>query len=95
MWYYDLSDVKVGKKTPLPAERFEDFFRLLPSRGDSERSWTVTREQINEKNYDLKTVNPNAKVDEDTRTPEEILDLIEQKGREIQEAIEELRAVKP
>jgi type I restriction enzyme M protein len=94
IWYYDLSDIKVGKKTPLTAERFEDFFRLLPTRGDSERSWTVTREQINAKNYDLKAVNPNAKVEEDTRTPEEILELIEKKGQEIQQAIAQLRAIK-
>jgi type I restriction enzyme M protein len=87
--------VKVGKKTPLTAERFADFFRLLPSRGDSERSWTVMRAQIDAKNYDLKAVNPNAKVEEDTRTPEEILDLIEKKGQEIQQAITQLRAIKP
>lgn len=41
IWYYDLSDVKVGKKTPLTMERFDEFFRLLPTRADSERSWTV------------------------------------------------------
>ncbi len=41
IWYYDLSDVKVGKKTPLTLKHFEEFFRLLPSRGDSEKSWTV------------------------------------------------------
>jgi type I restriction enzyme M protein len=41
IWYYDLSDMKVGKKTPLTAAHFEEFFHLLPSRGDSERSWTV------------------------------------------------------
>ncbi len=41
IWYYDLSDIKVGKKTPLTIDRFNDFFRLLPDRGDSERSWTV------------------------------------------------------
>jgi type I restriction enzyme M protein len=41
IWYYDLSDIKVGKKTPLTMERFDDFFRLLPTCGDSERSWTV------------------------------------------------------
>ena len=76
-------------------EQFEDFFRLLPTRGDSERSWTVTREQIEARNYDLKAVNPNAKVKEDTRTPEEILDLIEKKGQEIQQAIAQLRAISP
>ena len=41
VWYYDLSDVKVRKKTPLTLRHFEDFFRLLPTRGDSPVSWTV------------------------------------------------------
>src|SRR5262249_6372708 len=41
IWYYDLSDVKVGKKTPLTLKNFEDFFSRLPKREDSERSWTV------------------------------------------------------
>jgi type I restriction enzyme M protein len=91
VWYYDLSDIKVGKKSPLTAARFEEFFRLLPTREDSERSWTVTRKEIEAKNYDLKAVNPNAKTNEDTRTPEELLDLIEAKGREVAEALAVLR----
>ena len=91
VWYYDLSDIKVGKKTPLTADKFEEFFRLLPSRSDSDRSWTVTRQEIEAKNYDLKAVNPHAKSEEDTRTPEELLDLIEAKGREIAEALVALR----
>ncbi len=41
IWYYDLSDVKVGKKTPLTQAAFDEFFKLLPARGDSARSWTV------------------------------------------------------
>ena len=41
IWYYDLSDIKVGKKTPLTLAHFEEFFRLLPERADSERSWTI------------------------------------------------------
>lgn len=41
IWYYDLSNIKVGKKTPLTLDKFEEFFRLLPTRGDSEQSWTV------------------------------------------------------
>jgi type I restriction enzyme M protein len=156
IWYYDLSDIKVGKKTPFTLDRFEDFLRLLPERGDSERSWTVNimarrlaakreaeplrtqaaqlsteavkiREKIkelkkkdhpdfadlNEKAttlerevrelegkaqgiedavYDLKAVNPNAKTVEDARTPEELLDLIESKGREVTEALKALRS---
>ncbi|MCC6627729.1 MAG: N-6 DNA methylase [Chloroflexi bacterium] len=91
VWYYDLSDIKVGKKTPLTVAHFEPFFRLLPERADSERSWTVTRKSIEDRNYDLKAVNPNARGDADTRTPEELLDLIEAKGREVTEALATLR----
>ncbi len=92
IWYYDLSDIKVGKKTPLRSERFDDFFRLLPERLDSDRSWTVTRAEIEARNYDLKAVNPNAKADEDLRKPEELLDVIEAKGKEVAEALAKLRS---
>ncbi|MDP3723756.1 MAG: N-6 DNA methylase [Candidatus Omnitrophota bacterium] len=91
VWYYDLSDIKVGKKTPLTAAHFEDFFRLLPSRTDSERSWIITRQDIEAKNYDLKAVNPNRKPVEDPRTPKELLDLIETKSREVAKAVAALR----
>lgn len=41
IWYFDLSDVKVGKKSPITLRNFEEFFKLLPKRGDSQQSWTV------------------------------------------------------
>jgi type I restriction enzyme M protein len=158
VWYYDLTGVKVRKKTPLLLKHFDDFFRLLPARADSEESWTVDiderrrasaaearpfKEQAGRKGqeaeqwkervkelkkakpvdgpelaaaeervrvlakeareaagkakeiedavYDLKAVNPHRKSILDTRTPEELLDLIEAKGREIAEAIALLR----
>ena len=91
IWYYDLSDIKVTKKKPLTLAHFDEFFEHLPKRADSDHSWTVTREEIEKKNFDLKAVNPNAKNQVDTRTPEELLDLIEEKGREVAEALAELR----
>ena len=160
IWYYDLSDVKVGKKTPLTLKQFEDFAAKLVAREDSERSWTVdlsarkakaaadaqpfkdtaraksqeaerardrfgelkkakprddaavadaekkiaglvkeAREATNKADdienavYDLKAVNPNRKEDVDRRTPAELLDLIEAKGREVTEALAALRAL--
>jgi type I restriction enzyme M protein len=92
VWYYDLSDVKVTKKQPLTIERFAEFFELLPTRADSEHSWTVTREELEARKLDLKAVNPNRRSNEDMRTPEELLDIIESKGREIDAAVAELRA---
>ena len=94
IWYYDLSDIKVGKKAPLTLAHFEDFFAHLPKREESEHSWTVERPALEQKGYDLKAVNPNAKVEEDARTPEEILDLIESKQKEIAEAIARLRSIR-
>ncbi len=83
----NICDIKVGKKTPLALVHFEEFFRLLPSRADSERSWTVTRKEIEAKNFDLKAVNPNRKNGEDTRAPVELIALIRAKGREVEEAL--------
>ncbi len=91
VWYYDLSDVKVNKKNPFIRIQLDDFFRLLPDRADSEHSWSMTREALEARNYDLKAVNPNAKSNQDTRTPEELLDLIETQGREVAKALAGLR----
>jgi type I restriction enzyme M protein len=91
VWYYDLSDLKVTKKKPFTLDRLDDFFKLLPDRSDSERSWTVTRQQIEDRGYDLKAINPNVKIEQDTRTPTDLLDLIESKGIEVSEAVAELR----
>lgn len=45
IWYYDLSHIKVGKKTPLTVQSFTKFFDLLDQRGapeaDTEHSWTL------------------------------------------------------
>ena len=51
----------------------------------------ISRAEIEEKNYDLKAVNPNRHEVVDTRTPEDLIEIIEQKGKEIQEALDLLR----
>lgn len=158
IWYYDLTDLNVRKKTPLTLEQFGDFFRLLPDRADSDLSWTVdmderkhrakeearpfkeqaatktdqaiecsdhikalkqgkppneeaieqaeatlkklTREAreltakakaIEDAVYDLKAVNPNKKQEVDAREPEELVAVIEEKGRDIAEALARLK----
>ena len=158
IWYYDLSDVKVGKKTPLTLSHFEGFFKLLPRRGDSPSSWTVDfsarlqqaleearpyrekatelvaqaktleadwrekrkaksasearlaeleeewkvveraareslakGEAIEDAAYDLKAVNPNRVSQEDTRSPQQLLDYVAEKGREADAALTRLR----
>jgi type I restriction enzyme M protein len=92
VWYYDLSDLNVTKKQPLTLEHFEEFFRLLPDRASSERSWRVSAEELKVKNYDLKAINPNRKQEVDTRTPEELLSIIEAQDKEISSALAALRS---
>ncbi len=139
IWYYDLTDIKVLKKTPLMLKHFEAFLRLLPARAASELSWIVDMDErkrlavvearpfkeeaqkkvneaakckdaakakvleresreaaakakdIEDAVYDLKAVNPNKKPMVDSRTPDELLDLIEIKNREIVEALQQLK----
>ena len=95
IWYYELTPrerERFTKTMPLTLDHFEEFFALLPGRADSERSWTVSREEIEERGYDLKAVNPHRVEDADTRTPEELLDEIAHHGRELEDALAELRA---
>ena len=83
--------MNVTKKQPLTLEQFEEFFKLLPDRTPGERSWRVSAEELKAKNYDLKAINPNRKQKEDTRTPEELLSIIEAQAKEISSALAALR----
>ena len=94
IWYYELTPTdreRFTKTSPLTLDHFREFFELLPERADSERSWTMSREEIEERGYDLKAVNPHRVEDTDTRTPEELLDEIARHGRELEDALAELR----
>ncbi|RLB32582.1 MAG: N-6 DNA methylase [Deltaproteobacteria bacterium] len=95
IWYYDLSDFNVTKKQPLTVAHFEEFFKLLDTSNlklsESERSWRVPIEEIQAKNYDLKAVNPNKKAQKDTRTPQELISIIEAHAVEVAKALELLK----
>jgi len=51
------------------------------------REWTAKAKEIEDAVYDLKAVNPHKKQEVDTRTPAELIALIEAKGGEIAEAL--------
>lgn len=97
IWYYDLSDLKVGKTKPFVQSQLEDFFKRLPARhgevGTSERSWWVDRKMIEDRNFDLKAVNPHRKATGESRTAAELLDVIDAKGKEVADAITKMRVL--
>lgn len=51
----------------------------------------LAAKEIEDAVYDLQAVNPNKKPVVDTRTPEELMDIIEEKGREVADALAALR----
>jgi type I restriction enzyme M protein len=91
IWYYDLSDLNITKNQPLTIEQFDEFFKLLLGRESSERSWKVSIEEIEAKNYDIKAVNPNRKDETDKRTSEELISIIEKETETIKNALEALK----
>jgi type I restriction enzyme M protein len=93
VWYYDLSWLKVTKKRPLTIHDFEDFFELLPARGDSDRSWTVTRDVLDARRLDLKAVNPKVEAPPDTRSPQQLLADIDDERLAADAALATLRSL--
>jgi type I restriction enzyme M protein len=80
----------LGKKKPFALDKFEEFFRLLSGRADSDLRWTVPREEIEAKNYDLKAVNPKAIKKKVSGLPKNS-GHHRAKGREVMEALALLR----
>ena len=94
IWYYEVRPRgrdRFTKTEPLTLADFDEFFKLRKKRADSENSWTVTIDEIKERNYDLKAVNPHRVVQVDTRTPAELLAEIEQHNTELNAALKDLR----
>ena len=94
IWYYEVLPTgrdRFTKTAPLTLAHFDEFFKLIKRRADSEHSWTVSMDEVKERNYDLKAVNPHRKDDVDTRTPAELLAEIERHNVELKKALTDLR----
>ena len=101
VWYYDMTlgddfrPRKVNKGNPLEYKHFNDFLYRLKLPDDSpdkisERSWYVTRKEIEAKEYDLKAVNNNSPDFSDKRTTIELYQIIAETQKEIQKGLSEL-----
>jgi type I restriction enzyme M protein len=93
VWYYDMSDVKVNKSNPFTIDKLDEFFALLPARADSPHSWTVDRRTLEDKDFDLKAVNPWMPPAPEEHTIAELLTIIEDKAASITEAVGSLKQI--
>jgi len=84
-----IAELKKARPRDEPAlEAAEAEFKELMK---AAREAKAKAEAIENAVYDLKAVNPNRKSNDDKRTPGELFDLIESKGKEIAKVLTELR----
>ena len=67
---------------------------VLCTQSIGSHSWTLSREQIEAKNFDLKAVNPQKKVTPEIRSREELLALLEVKNRELSELLQDVKRLR-
>ncbi|MGM0609027.1 MAG: N-6 DNA methylase [Candidatus Muiribacteriota bacterium] len=74
IWYYKLNPGRsLGKTNPLNDNDMKEFLTLQKEKGESENSWSVDINDIDESTYDLSVKNPNESEEVELRTPREIL----------------------
>jgi type I restriction enzyme M protein len=74
IWYYQLDPGrKMGKTNPLNDKDMEEFVRLSLSKPETEKSWVINVNDIDETTFDLSTKNPNTPEEAPLRAPEVIL----------------------
>ena len=94
IWYYHLDPGRsLGKTNPLNDNDLNEFVELQSSFADSNESWSVNIQDIDQDSYDLSVKNPN-KVEEDPlRDPEVIINEIERLDAESVEILEGIRGM--
>jgi type I restriction enzyme M protein len=90
-----LEDLKKEKETQAILEQFDNLTQQHRAVSKEVRELKAKAKAIEDAVYDLKAVNPNAQVEEDTHTPEELIKIIEEKGKEVAEALALLKSPKP
>ncbi len=91
-WYYQLNPGRsLGKTNPLNDDDLREFVELQATFADSEKSWTVEADQIDQSSFDLSVKNPNNGEEAPLRDPLEILAEIEVLDQETAEVLGEIR----
>lgn len=79
IWYYQLDPGRsMGKTNPLNDDDLKEFVNSWSSKPETEKSWSLAAADLDENSLDLSTKNPNAPEEAPLRSPNEILDEIEQ-----------------
>ncbi len=92
IWYYQLNlDRNLGKTNALNEKDLEEFVNFSKSKKESENSWNLNINNINKDTWSLAVSNPNKVEEVDKRTPEEIIEEIEELDLEANKALQEIK----
>ena len=92
IWYYELNLARnLGKTNPLSEKDLAEFRALQANSADSDNSWSISIDEINQENWDLTPNNPNVKDTSEKRTPSEILAEIESLDQEATQAMQAIK----
>ena len=94
IWYYHLDPGRsLGKTNPLNDTDLKEFVELQASCADSDESWSVSINDIDQTSFDLSVKNPNKADEEPLRDPEVIINEIETLDAESVEILEGIRGM--
>lgn len=88
-WLQHVADLKKAK--PRDDQAIEQGETKIKELSRESRDLAAKAKEIEDAVYDLKAVNPHKRPDVDTRTPEELMNIIEAKGQEVADALAALR----
>ena len=94
IWYYELDPGRnLGKTNPLNDNDLAEFVSLQTTKADTEKSWVVSVDDIDEETYDLSVKNPNAPEEAPLRAPEEIIDDMAARDEETKGILDGIRSM--
>lgn len=94
IWYYALDPGRsLGKTNPLNDKDLVEFVTLQKTKGESEKSWTLSVDDVDSETFDLSVKNPNEPEAEPLRDPEEIIKDMLARDKETAGILEDIRAL--
>jgi type I restriction enzyme M protein len=94
VWYYQLDPGRnMGKTNALNDDDLKEFIELQASFADSDKSWPINVNDIDQETFDLSVKNPNKAEEAPLREPQEIIAEIEALDKESKEILEGIRGM--
>ncbi len=94
IWYYQLDPARnMGKTNPLNDADLTEFVELQKTKAESEKSWNVSINEIDQNSLDLSVKNPNRAEEAALRDPKDILAEIRRLDAETAEILKNVEAL--